>query len=113
MKTKNGWEGCESAILEVHRQGPGTTAPNNAIAQLAIDMALGELGDNDATERLHQRAGGDTLDLRIKLKGNAAGCLGTGCMGHTTSCPANNPDCRNSPARTVQQITRNVEGYRQ
>jgi hypothetical protein len=106
MDTKNGWEDCENAILEVHRQGPGEApSAGAAIADLALDMARFELGDDEAGERLRRRAGGNTLDLHIELKGKTASCLGTRCMGRTTGCPANNPDCKNSPSRALAQIS--------
>lgn len=33
------------------------------------------------------------------------------CMGRTTACPENNPDCRFSPARTAKEIIGNVQAY--
>jgi hypothetical protein len=65
-----GWEEAERLIKEAHDGGPGE-APD-AVAQLALDMAAFELGDEQAGERLRQRAGGDTLDLRIRLHPKAA-----------------------------------------
>jgi heterodisulfide reductase subunit C len=81
-----GWD-CEAAILALHRRGPNQAS----VAHVA------EAAPTETEKQLR------------KLHGESCG----NCMGRTTSCPENNPDCRFNPARTVQEVIGNVEAYRQ
>jgi hypothetical protein len=73
-----GWEQAEDLILAAHRRGSNITS----VARVA-EAAPTE------TEKQILRAHGQQC---------------SNCQGRTTACPENNPDCKFSPARTVQQI---------
>jgi len=87
--SKTGWEQAEDLIMQAHRRGPNR----------ASEVRVAEAAPTE-TEKQIRRAHGEPC----------GGCTG---LGRTTSCPANNPDCRFSPARTVQQILGNLDAYRQ
>jgi hypothetical protein len=59
----------------------------------------------DLIQQAHRQGPGNA-------RGKATGCLGAGCAGRTTSCPANNPHCEHNAERTFTRISGILADFR-